>query len=80
LLVTDGYLERGAINLDIERTLEATVKRHPRQIVQELARTVLQATGGKLLDDATAVCIDWYGPEGDRHATGGASQARATVS
>ena len=80
LLVTDGYLERGAITIDIEQTLEATVQRHPRQIVQELARNVLQATNGKLLDDATAVCIDWYGPTGTRHATGGASQARATAS
>ena len=80
LLVTDGYLERGATNIDIEQTLEATVERHPRQIVQELARNVLQATGGKLLDDATAVCIDWYGPSGARHATGGASRARATAS
>ena len=80
LLVTDGYLERGAINVDIDRILVSTATRHPRQIVQELARNVLQATGGKLLDDATAVCIDWYGPEGTRHATGGASQARATAS
>ncbi len=80
LLVTDGYLERGATNVDVEQTLEATTERHPRQIVQELARNVLQATGGKLLDDATAVCIDWYGPTGARHATGGASRARATAS
>jgi serine phosphatase RsbU (regulator of sigma subunit) len=80
LLVTDGYLERGAINVDIERILATTAKRHPRQIVQELARNVLEATGGALLDDATAVCIDWYGTAGNRHATGGASRARATSS
>jgi serine phosphatase RsbU (regulator of sigma subunit) len=80
LLVTDGYLERGATNLDIEQILEATAKRHPRQIVHELARNVLQATNGRLLDDATAVCIDWYGPTGTRQATGGASRARATAS
>ena len=80
LLITDGYLERNAINVDIERIMAATVERHPRQIVQELARNVLQATGGKLQDDATTVCIDWYGPTGDRDATGGASRARATAS
>jgi serine phosphatase RsbU (regulator of sigma subunit) len=80
LLVTDGYLERGATNLDIEQILEATARRHPRQIVQELARNVLQATGGRLRDDATAVCIDWYGPTGTRRATGGASRTRATAS
>ena len=79
LLVTDGYLERGAVNVDIEQILEATVERHPRQIVKELAHNVLRATGGKLRDDATAVCIDWYGPSGERHATGGASRTRATA-
>ena len=61
------------------KRLEATADRHPRQIVQELASNVLDATGGKLRDDATAVCIDWYGPAGIRHATGGASRARATL-
>jgi serine phosphatase RsbU (regulator of sigma subunit) len=79
LFVTDGYLERGAVNLDIEQILEETVERHPRQIVNELAHNVLKATGGKLRDDATALCIDWYGPTGVRHATGGASRARATA-
>ena len=39
---------------------------------------VLAVTGGKLQDDATAVCIDWYGAANDRDATGGASQARTT--
>lgn len=78
VLVTDGYLERGAERLDIEEILVRTLDRHPRQIVQELARNVLDVTGGKLRDDATALCIDWYGPAGQRQATGGASQARAT--
>jgi serine phosphatase RsbU (regulator of sigma subunit) len=80
LLVTDGYLERNAVEVDIAQILVTTVERHPRQIVQELARNVLEATGGRLLDDATAVCIDWYGLTGDRHATGGASPDRATTS
>jgi serine phosphatase RsbU (regulator of sigma subunit) len=78
LLVTDGYLERRAARVDIEGILEETLDRHPRQIVQELARKVLDATGGNLRDDATALCVDWYGPVGRRAATGGASQARAT--
>jgi serine phosphatase RsbU (regulator of sigma subunit) len=80
LLITDGYLERGASDLNIEQILEDTVERHPRQIVKEMAHNVLRATGGKLRDDATAFCIDWYGPSGMRHATGGASRARATAS
>ena len=79
LLLTDGYLERSAQRVDIEGILLRTLERHPRQIVQELARNVLEATGNKLADDATAVCIDWYGPRHPRDATGGASQARATA-
>jgi serine phosphatase RsbU (regulator of sigma subunit) len=79
LLVTDGYLERNAVRVDVERILAATVDRHPRQIVQELASQVLEATAGRLRDDATAVCIDWIGPEGSRNATGGSSRSRATA-
>jgi serine phosphatase RsbU (regulator of sigma subunit) len=78
LLVTDGFLERNAVTLDIAQILVATIDRHPRQIVRELADRVLQVTGGKLRDDATVVCIDWYGPTGERNATGGASRSRAT--
>lgn len=78
LLLTDGYLERRARYVDIERVLLDTPERHPRQVVQELAHKVLEATGGKLEDDATVVCVDWYGPHRRRDATGGASQARAT--
>jgi serine phosphatase RsbU (regulator of sigma subunit) len=79
LLVTDGYLDRLADRLDIERILTHTLDRHPRQIVQELARGVLRVTDGQLRDDATAVCLDWYGPAGLRGAIGGASRARATT-
>lgn len=80
LLLTDGYLERSAAQVDIEAILAATLDRHPRQIVRELASNVVHSTGGALRDDATAVCIDWYGPAGRRDATGGASQSRATAS
>lgn len=79
LLVTDGFLERNAVRLDIAQILVATIDRHPRQIVRELADRVLRVTGGKLRDDATVVCIDWYGATGDRNATGGASRSRATI-
>ena len=79
LLVTDGYLERNAVRVDVDRILAATADRHPRQIVQELAHEVLEATEGVLRDDATAVCLDWLGPHGSRNATGGADKLRATV-
>ena len=78
VMVTDGYLDRLDGRLNIEDFLRQTADRHPRQIVQELGRTVREVTGGKLGDDATALCLDWYGPDGRRDATGGASRARAT--
>ena len=78
LVVTDGYLERQAQRVEVEAILAADADRHPRQIVQELARNLREVTGGDLEDDATALCLDWYGPRGSRAASGGASQARAT--
>ena len=78
LLVTDGCLDRLAARLDIEAILTRTLNRHPRQIVQELAHGVLQVTNGNPPDDATVLCLDWYGPLHAREATGGASQGRAT--
>ena len=78
LMVTDGCVDRLDGRLDVEDFLRRSLDRHPRQIVQELGRTVREITGGKLGDDATALCLDWYGPPGRRDATGGASRARAT--
>lgn len=78
LMVTDGYLDRLPGHLDVEQVLQRGRDRHPRQIVQELGRAVREITGGKLRDDATALCLDWYGVTAKRDATGGASRARAT--
>jgi serine phosphatase RsbU (regulator of sigma subunit) len=78
VMVTDGYLERRAALVDIEAILAAGAELHPRQVVQRLARAVLAATGGRLRDDATVLCVDFYGPAGRRDATAGASQARVT--
>ncbi|HYD10142.1 MAG TPA: PP2C family protein-serine/threonine phosphatase [Acidimicrobiales bacterium] len=78
LFVTDGLLERKAVQLDVAGVLAASADRHPREVVRELAVGVLRETGGNLLDDATVLCLDWYGPVGHRHATGGASRERAT--
>ena len=78
LMITDGYLDRLDGRLDVEDILRHSLDRHPRQIVQELGLKVRQVTGGTLSDDATALCLDWYGPTGRRNATGGASQSRTT--
>lgn len=78
LVITDGYLDRSAQRVKIEAILAADADRHPRQVVQELARNLREVTGGGLEDDATALCLDWFGPLGSRSAVGGASAARAT--
>lgn len=78
VLVTDGYLERNAIRLDLSELLSTSVDRHPREVVRELAGKVLQATDGDLLDDATILCIDWFGPPEPRRATYGVDTDRAT--
>ncbi len=55
------------------------VELHPREAVQTLTSAGLQATGGKLLDDATVLVLDWYGDlDPTRGATAGATSGRAS--
>jgi serine phosphatase RsbU (regulator of sigma subunit) len=61
VLVTDGMLERNAEDLDLPAMLSSSGGAHPRELVYELAETVLHATGGDLNDDATVLCLDWRG-------------------
>jgi serine phosphatase RsbU (regulator of sigma subunit) len=73
LFLTDGMLERNAEGLDVRTLLRVTAHLHPREAIQHLTYAVLDAVGGELEDDATALCLDWHGgPQGDRIAHAGA--------
>jgi serine phosphatase RsbU (regulator of sigma subunit) len=74
VFVTDGMLERDAEQSDLPTALARSSELHPRQVVHALGDAVLRATGGNLRDDATVVCLDWYGGSPrPRISTGGAS-------
>jgi len=75
MFVTDGMLERDAADMNIAAILTAGVDMHAREAVQHLTQAVLEASGGRLRDDATALCLDWHGgPPRDRDATSGANR------
>jgi serine phosphatase RsbU (regulator of sigma subunit) len=77
VFLTDGMQERNAAVLDVAAALRDTTDLHPREVVQELGAAVLRATGGDLRDDATMVCLDWYG--GPRRRRAGANGADAAT-
>jgi hypothetical protein len=79
VIVTDGILERNAATADVFGLLAATGDLHPREVVQEITSAVLRAVGGTLRDDATVLCLDWYGGgERDRQADAGANHHRTS--
>lgn len=79
VFVTDGLLERNAAELDVSAVLADTADLHPREVVHALGKAVLDATGGRLRDDATVLCLDWYGgPSWSRRSGHGADQERAS--
>jgi len=81
VLLTDGMQERNAASLDVAAALADTADLHPREVVHALGAAVLHATGGDLRDDATMVCLDWYGgPPRGRNAERGADPDRASPS
>jgi hypothetical protein len=79
VLLTDGMQERNAASLDVARALADTADLHAREVVHALGDAVLHATGRNLRDDATMVCIDWYGgPMRRREGRYGADQSLAS--
>ncbi|MGY1698833.1 PP2C family protein-serine/threonine phosphatase [Geodermatophilus sp. SYSU D00766] len=79
IFLTDGMQERNAAVLDVAAALRDTVDLHPREVVQALGAAVLRATDGDLRDDATMVCLDWYGGPPRRSASvHGADAERAS--
>lgn len=77
--ITDGLLERNAARLDVFTALTTTADLHPREVVQALCRAVLRVAGGRLRDDATVLCLDWYGgPPRPRETSAGAGRTIAS--
>ncbi|MDT0277697.1 PP2C family protein-serine/threonine phosphatase [Blastococcus goldschmidtiae] len=79
VLLTDGMQERNAVNLDVGQALAESSHLHPREVVHELGSAILRATNDDLQDDATMVCLDWYGGSPrDRDSEQGADPARVS--
>ena len=79
VFVTDGMLERNAASIDLPGAIRASAGLHPREAAAALAESVLRATGQSLSDDATVLCLDWYGGHGqERMSAGGADVMRAS--
>jgi serine phosphatase RsbU (regulator of sigma subunit) len=79
VFVTDGFLERNAAGALVPHALVETRSLHPREAVQQLARAVLDAIDGELRDDATILCLDWYGTTpARRNVTSGADRSLAS--
>jgi serine phosphatase RsbU (regulator of sigma subunit) len=75
MFFTDGMVERNTPSVDIRTMVATGAQMHPREAVQHLTQAILEATGGHLNDDATALCLDWHGgPARERTSDSGANQ------
>jgi serine phosphatase RsbU (regulator of sigma subunit) len=74
VFLTDGMLERNVASVDLRALLLEGAEMHPREAVQRLVHTILEAAGGELKDDAAAMCLDWHGgPPRERATNSGAN-------
>ncbi len=74
MFITDGVLERNASTLNLEALMIDGAEMHPREAVQNVVLALLHATGGRLKDDAAAMCVDWHGgPPRERTTDSGAN-------
>jgi serine phosphatase RsbU (regulator of sigma subunit) len=76
VFLTDGMLERNALDIDIGTLIEEGADMHPREAVQQLIQAVLEVTGGNLKDDATVLCLDWHGGPPRRRTTDAGANSR----
>lgn len=75
VLFTDGAQERQAGAVDLPRLIRDTADEHPREFVRSFTSAVIEASHGRMQDDATVLCLDWHGAHaGGRHADAGADQ------
>ncbi|WP_434587584.1 PP2C family protein-serine/threonine phosphatase [Streptomyces sp. A5-4] len=66
IMLTDGMLERSAADLDLAALIKDTGDLHPREAARVLIEHVVKAHDGLLHDDATVMCLDWYGTDSTR--------------
>ncbi|GAA2432450.1 PP2C family protein-serine/threonine phosphatase [Streptomyces macrosporus] len=79
VILTDGMLDHYSGSADLPALIAGTQGLHPREAAQVLTTAVLDAHDGDLRDDATVMCLDWYGPRSMRlDADTGASLAQAS--
>lgn len=78
ILFTDGMHERDAATVRLPALIEQTAHLHPREAVRALTAAVIDACHNHLQDDATIVCLDWYGSQHHRRHTSGGADSTST--